>query len=50
MGEQSMDTIDEPPFPISDADKRVLAQTDEEYRHHTWEDLQDIIGAISTNF
>jgi hypothetical protein len=32
------------PFPLTDVDKWVLSQTDDEYKWHTWEDLGKIIG------
>lgn len=31
------------PFPLTEVDKFVLSQTDEEFRLHDWEDLKDII-------
>ena len=38
------DTTEEPPFPLTDADRYVLSITDEEYKKHDWLDLKDIIG------
>ncbi|KAK1756224.1 N-acetylglucosamine-induced protein 1 [Echria macrotheca] len=43
MGETITCEIASIPFQLSDTDKRVLSQTDEEYQHHTWDDLQNII-------
>jgi hypothetical protein len=34
------------PFPLSEADKWVLSQTDEEYKYHDWEDLRQIVGKL----
>ncbi|KAH0594922.1 hypothetical protein MHUMG1_07220 [Metarhizium humberi] len=43
----------EAPFPLTDVDKWVLSQTDEEFQKHDWEDLKQVIGfadsAIETN-
>lgn len=36
---------EEPPFPLTDVDKWVLSQTDEEFKKHDWDDLKQIIGA-----
>lgn len=34
----------ESPFPLTDIDRWVLSQTDEEFHLQTWEDLRVIIG------
>lgn len=34
----------ESPFPLTDIDRWVLSQTDEEFHLQTWEDLKVIIG------
>lgn len=34
----------EPPFPLTEVDKWVLSQTDEEFHLHDWEELREIIG------
>ncbi|KAI1854693.1 hypothetical protein JX266_000811 [Neoarthrinium moseri] len=34
----------EAPFPLTDVDKWVLSQTDEEYEYHDWNELRQIIG------
>jgi hypothetical protein len=47
MGEAKME---EAPFPLTDVDKWVLSQTDEEYQYHTWDDLKQIIGEPCFNF
>lgn len=31
------------PFPLTETDKFVLSQTDEEYKYHDWEELKEII-------
>ncbi|KAF2232198.1 hypothetical protein EV356DRAFT_470554 [Viridothelium virens] len=33
-----------PPLFLTEVDKQVLAQTDEEYHYHTWEELKQIIS------
>jgi hypothetical protein len=35
---------EEPAFNLTDVDRAVLAQTDEEFAYHGWEELKDIIG------
>ncbi|KAL4955228.1 hypothetical protein BDW69DRAFT_161275 [Aspergillus filifer] len=35
---------EEPAFNLTDIDRAVLAQTDEEFIYHDWEDLKDIIA------
>lgn len=32
------------PFNLTDIDRQVLSQTDEEFVFHDWEDLEGIIG------
>lgn len=32
------------PFPLTDLDKWVLGQTDEEFKRHDWQNLKDVIG------
>lgn len=40
-----MTVEEEPPaFHLTDVDRAVLAQTDEEFIYHDWKDLQDVIG------
>lgn len=34
------------PFPLTDLDRRVLSQTDEEYVKHGWQDLKRVIGEL----
>jgi hypothetical protein len=34
----------EPPFPLTEVDKWVLSQTDEEFHLHDWDELRVIIG------
>lgn len=35
---------DEAPFPLTDLDRWVLSQTDEEFHKHDWDELVSIIG------
>ncbi|KAK0645893.1 hypothetical protein B0T16DRAFT_457879 [Cercophora newfieldiana] len=41
MGENILPV--ESPFPLTEVDKWVLSQTDEEYKCHTWDELRSII-------
>lgn len=46
---------EESPFPLTEVDKWVLSQTDEEFQLHTWVELKDIIcklkySCYSTNY
>lgn len=34
----------EPPFPLTEVDKWVLSQTDDEFHLHDWEELRGILG------
>lgn len=34
-----------PPFPLTDVDRLILSQTDEEFVPHTWAELGEIVGA-----
>lgn len=34
----------EAPFPLTDVDKWILSQTDEEFKYHDWDELRQIIG------
>lgn len=36
------------PFNLTDVDRQVLSQTDEEFVFHDWEDLKGIIGKFIT--
>lgn len=36
--------ISEAPFPLTEVDKWVLSQTDEEFKKHDWKELKEIIG------
>lgn len=36
--------VEDAPFPLTDVDKWVLSQTDEEFKKHGWEELKEIIG------
>jgi hypothetical protein len=48
MGDNNEEIIgkkeEEAPFPLTDVDRWVLSQTDEEFKYHDWEELQEIIG------
>lgn len=46
MGEvkESNATIEDAPFPLTDTDRWVLSQTDEEFHLHDWDELKQIIG------
>ena len=35
---------DEAPFPLTEVDRWVLSQTDEEFHKHDWAELKEIIG------
>ena len=35
---------EEAPFPLTDVDRWVLSQTDEEFHLHDWEELKAIVG------
>jgi len=43
-GPGSAKLVEESPFPLTDIDKWVLSQTDEEFRLHDWEELKQIIA------
>jgi len=34
----------QPPFPLTEVDKWVLSQTDEEFHLHDWDELRNIVG------
>jgi hypothetical protein len=38
----------EPPFPLTEVDKWVLSQTDDEFHLHDWEELRGILGGSET--
>ena len=38
----------EPPFPLTEVDKWVLSQTDEEFHLHDWEELRVILGGYGS--
>ena len=33
-----------PPFNLTDTDRVILAQTDEEFEPHSWEELKEIVS------
>jgi len=41
---EKIQVVEEAPFPLTDIDKWVLSQTDEEFHLHNWEELKEIIG------
>ena len=34
------------PFNLTDLDRQILAQTDEQFEPHTWDELRQIIGKL----
>lgn len=36
------------PFNLTELDREVLAQTDDEFRPHDWEDLKKIVGGLAS--
>lgn len=36
----------EAPFPLTDVDKWVLSQNDEDFHLHSWDELKEIIGGL----
>jgi hypothetical protein len=34
------------PFNLTDLDRQILAQTDEEFHPHSWDELKQIIGEL----
>jgi hypothetical protein len=45
MGDQStLQALADAPFPLTEVDKWVLSQSDEDYKLHDWDDLRRIIG------
>ncbi|GAB0139252.1 hypothetical protein EsDP_00007464 [Epichloe bromicola] len=43
MGDGVGTTNAEAPFPLTDVDKWVLSQTDDEFKKHDWDDLKQVI-------
>ncbi len=41
----SIPESEQPPFHLTDVDRAVLAQTDDQFHLQTWDDLKCIIGA-----
>lgn len=39
--------VENSPFPLTELDKWILAQKDEEFKSHDWEGLRKIIGEHS---
>ena len=35
------------PFNLTELDREVFAQTDEEFRPHDWEDVKNIVGGLA---
>lgn len=45
MGDLPVNKLpEEAPFPLTEVDRWVLSQTDEEFHYHDWDDLKNIIG------
>lgn len=38
------DKVEDALFPLTEVDKWVLSQTDEEFKYHDWDELREIIG------
>jgi hypothetical protein len=43
MGEN---TTQEAPFPLTEVDKWVLSQTDDEFTYHTWDELRNLLRTV----
>ncbi|KAF7956977.1 hypothetical protein EAE96_004299 [Botrytis aclada] len=43
-GEKVGDKAEDPPFPLTDTDRWVLSQTDDEFHLHDWNELKEIIA------
>lgn len=43
-GDEASKAIEDSPFPLTDTDRWVLSQTDEEFHLHDWDGLKEIIG------
>ena len=41
---------EEAPFPLTDVDKWVLSQKDEDFHLHDWDELREIIGELLAGF
>lgn len=50
VGEIGKELDQEAPFPLTDTDKWVLSQNDEDFHLHTWDELKEIIGKASSNY
>ena len=44
MTDDANKVIEDSPFPLTDTDRWILSQTDEEFHLHDWDELKDIIG------
>lgn len=44
--EKKDDAFADSPFPLTDTDRWVLSQSDEEFHLHDWEELKVIIGEL----
>lgn len=42
-----MGEVAPPAFQLTDRDKAILAQTDDDYHFQTWDDVKTIIGTTS---
>lgn len=40
----ALPSLEQTPFSLTETDRQVLAQTDDEFVLHDWEDLKNIIG------
>ena len=48
-GGNAGDKSDDSPFPLTDTDRWVLSQTDDEFHLHDWDELKEIIGELSSS-
>lgn len=46
VGAKKNGVHEDSPFPLTDTDRWVLSQTDEEFHLHDWEELKEIIGEL----
>lgn len=48
MGESASEEEALDAFPLTDVDRWVLSQTDDEFKPHTWDELRELIRMKST--
>ena len=47
---EQQDSVRDAPFPLTDVDKWVLSQNDEDFHLHNWNELKEIIGEQKATF